>query len=203
MDPVFKGIVTGLILSISLGATFFMLVETSISRGFKAALLFDLGVFTSDLLCVIIAYFFAAEIMNSITQNLYVGLFGGVAFIGFGIKSIIEKQNQPARQLSSNQNLKLMLSGFFINTINPSVFIFWLGAIAVALTQFRFTGKQIVLYFASTLFVVVSTDMLKIYFACWLKKALTPHAIRILYLFSGSILILFGIGIIISKIKAI
>jgi threonine/homoserine/homoserine lactone efflux protein len=45
VDPVFKGILTGLILSISLGATFFMLVETSITRGLKAALAFDLGLY--------------------------------------------------------------------------------------------------------------------------------------------------------------
>jgi threonine/homoserine/homoserine lactone efflux protein len=203
LDPVFKGILTGLILSISLGATFFMLVETSISRGFKAALLFDFGVFASDLLCVIIAYFFASEIMNKITQNFYVGLFGGVAFIGFGLNSMIERQNQPSRQLSSNQSLKRMLSGFIINTINPSVFIFWLGTIAVALTQFKFAGKQIVLYFATTLSVTVLMDILKIYSACWLKTVLTPRTIRILYVFSGSVLILFGIAIIIGKIKAL
>jgi threonine/homoserine/homoserine lactone efflux protein len=203
VDPVFRGIVTGLILSISLGATFFMLVETSITRGFKAALAFDLGIFLSDLLCVLIAYFFAAEIMNKVTQNFYVGLFGGVAFIGFGVNYMVERQNQPARQTSSNQRFKLVLSGFLINTVNPSVFVFWLGTLAVALTQFKYTGKDIMLYFASTLFVVVVSDMLKIYSACWLRHMLTPRILRILYLFSGSILILFGIAVIISKIKAI
>jgi threonine/homoserine/homoserine lactone efflux protein len=203
VDPVFKGIVTGLILSISLGATFFMLVETSITRGFKAALAFDLGIFLSDLLCVLIAYFFAAEIMNKVTQNFYVGLFGGVAFIGFGVNYMVERQNQPARQTSSNQRFKLVLSGFLINTVNPSVFVFWLGTLAVALTQFKYTGKDIMLYFASTLFVVVVSDVLKIYSACWLRHMLTPRILRILYMFSGSILILFGIAVIISKIKAI
>jgi hypothetical protein len=59
------------------------------------------------------------------------------------------------------------------------------------------------LYFASALFVVVLMDILKIVSACWLKTVLTPRTLRILYLFSGSILILFGIGIIVSKIKAI
>jgi threonine/homoserine/homoserine lactone efflux protein len=202
MDPVIKGILTGLLLSISLGATFFMLVETSITRGFKAALTFDIGVFLSDLMCVIIAYFFTAEIMNKITQNLYVGLFGGVAFIGFGVNYMIDRQNQPVRKASSSQSLKLMLSGFFINTVNPSVFVFWLGTLAVALSQFKFTGKEIVLYFASTLSVIVITDILKIYSACWLRSALSPRIIRILYVFSGTLFIVVGIVVIITKIKA-
>jgi threonine/homoserine/homoserine lactone efflux protein len=203
VDPVFKGILTGLILSISLGATFFMLVETSITRGLKAALAFDLGVFLSDLLCVVISYFFAAEIMHRITQNIYVGLFGGVAFIGFGVNYMFDRKNAEMQRISSNQSMKLILRGFFINTVNPSVFVFWLGTLAVALTQFKFTGKEIVLYFASALSVVVSLDILKIYFACWLRTSLTYRIIRILSIFSGSLLILLGIVVIISKIKAI
>jgi len=203
MDPVLKGILTGIILSISLGATFFMLVETSITRGFKAALAFDAGVFLSDLLCVVIAYFFAAEIMNKIAQNIYFGLFGGVAFIGFGVNYVIDRQNQTVRKTSSGQRIKLVLSGFFINSVNPSVFVFWLGTLAVALSQFKFTGKEIVLYFASALSVVVLFDILKIYSACWLRTALTPRITRILYVFSGSIMILFGIVVIVSKIKVI
>jgi threonine/homoserine/homoserine lactone efflux protein len=203
MDPVFKGIITGLILSIYVGATFFMLVETSITRGFKAALLFDLGIFLSDAFCVVIVYFFASEILNTVAHNIYVGLFGGIAFIGFGVNYMIDRQKPHIGDLSANHMAKLVLSGFFINIINPSVFVFWLGTLAVAITHFQFSGKEVFLYFATTLSVVVSIDILKIYSSCWLRKVLTRRITKGLYIFSGIILILFGIVIIVSKIRAL
>jgi len=203
MDPIIKGIITGLILSIYVGATFFMLVETSITRGFKAALLFDAGIFLSDLFCVTIVYFFTAEILKSIVHNLYIGLFGGVAFIGFGVNYLIGRQNQQNRHLSANRMIRLVLSGFFINILNPSVFVFWVGTLAVSVSHFQFSGKEIFFYLGATLLTVVVIDILKIYFACWLRKILTSHIIRAIYLFSGIILILFGIVVIISKIKSV
>ncbi len=203
MEPVIKGIITGLILSIYVGATFFMLVETSITRGFKAALLFDAGIFLSDLFCVTIVYFFAAEILNSIVQNIFIGLFGGVAFIGFGVNYLIGKQNQQSHHLTANRMFKLLMSGFFINILNPSVFVFWLGTLAVSVSHFQFKGKEIFFYLGATLLTVVIIDVLKIYFACWLRKILNRRVIRIIYLCSGIILIVFGIVVIISKIKGV
>ncbi len=44
MGIILEGFITGLLLSIFVGATFFMLIETSMTRGFRAALWFDLGV---------------------------------------------------------------------------------------------------------------------------------------------------------------
>ena len=48
MDLVLKGIVTGFILSIMVGPVFFVLLETSIKKGVRAALAFDLGVLLND-----------------------------------------------------------------------------------------------------------------------------------------------------------
>jgi threonine/homoserine/homoserine lactone efflux protein len=202
MDPVFKGIITGLVLSIYIGATFFKLVEISITRGFKAALLFDMGIFLSDAFCVMAVYYFTSEILNNVMQNLYVGLFGGVAFIGFGVYYMIKRQNSKTSPLLANHIIRLVLSGFLLNILNPSVFIFWLGTLAIAVTHFNFTGKEVFVYFATTLLVVVSVDMLKIYSACWLRKVLTPRIMKSVYLFSGAVLILFGIVVIIGKIIA-
>jgi threonine/homoserine/homoserine lactone efflux protein len=201
MDPVFKGILTGLVLSFYVGATFFLLVETSITRGFRAALLFDAGIIVSDICCVLLVYFFTSEILNTVMQNIYVGMFGGVAFIGFGINYLVGHQRVLARSPSPNRMLRLVLSGFIINLLNPSVIVFWLGTLAVSVTHFQFDGKEIFLYFAATIIIVAAVDILKIYSACWLRSVLTPRIIKIVYLLSGTILILFGILVIYSKIK--
>ena len=53
MELVTYAILWGIILSfILIGPVFFMLLETSVSRGWKAAIALDLGVLTSDLICI-------------------------------------------------------------------------------------------------------------------------------------------------------
>ncbi len=72
------------------GPGFFVLLETSIRRGIRAALAFDAGVFVSDLIYILIAYLFFSEISgfangkNENTLRIIGGLYdvenGSVAF---------------------------------------------------------------------------------------------------------------------------
>jgi threonine/homoserine/homoserine lactone efflux protein len=201
MDPVIKGLITGALLSIYVGATFFILIETSINKGFKAALCFDLGIFLSDICCIIMAYFFASEILNNFIHNWYVGFFGGVVCIGFGANCMIQRQPQQTRHFDASHIIRLLLSGFIVNIFNPSVLIFWLGTLAVALTHFQFSGREIFIYFATTLLVVVTIDLFKIKAACRLRSILKPRIMRSFYWISGALYIVIGILFIISKMK--
>jgi threonine/homoserine/homoserine lactone efflux protein len=74
------GFLTGLWLSMSFGPVFFMLLSTSIKKGIKEALLFDTGVFLSDLFYIIIAFFGASIVLNN---EMYKDL---IAIIGGGIR---------------------------------------------------------------------------------------------------------------------
>ena len=47
-----------------IGPVFFILLETSIRRGAKAALAFNTGVILSDILYILIAYIFYAEVSS-------------------------------------------------------------------------------------------------------------------------------------------
>jgi threonine/homoserine/homoserine lactone efflux protein len=196
MEIVIKGIITGLFLSAFIGATFFMLIETSITRGFKAALWFDLGVIVCDGLIIAAVYFFAASISKSLTNSHYFNLAGGLAFVGFGINYIIARRHEHTGYQAKTRALKLFLNGFFINLLNPSVVIFWLGSMAVALTHFKFTGKQCLAYFGIALGVVMLVDIAKAYFASKLSRFLRPGILRRVYVFSGILMIGLGIYII-------
>ena len=54
LDLILKGIVTGFVLSIMVGPAFFVLLETSIRKGARAALSFDAGVLLSDFIYILI-----------------------------------------------------------------------------------------------------------------------------------------------------
>ena len=93
MDLVLKGLVTGFILSVMIGPVFFVLLETSIRKGIKAALAFDFGVLISDILYILIAYVFYKEVedLSRGTDNSVLKLIGGILFLVYGVYNFFSK----------------------------------------------------------------------------------------------------------------
>ena len=195
MEIILQGILTGLILSVFVGATFFMLIETSMTRGFRAALWFDLGVLSCDALIITAVYFFTAWINRMLVHNTYFNMAGGVAFVGFGINYIVSRRRNESAARTESSVLRLYMNGFFINLLNPSVVVFWLGSVAVAITQLNLSGRHALVYFATTLGVVALFDVTKAWFAYRLSRFLNPKVLRSIYVISGVIMI--GLGVVI------
>jgi len=198
MEIVLKGILTGLLLSSFIGATFFMLIETSMTRGFRAALWFDAGVVLCDVMLITGIYFFASWITNTIISNEYFNFAGGLVFMAFGVNYIFARRQTRAKVFSINQNLKVFMNGFFINLINPSVVLFWMGTMAVLLNNFSHNGRDAFIYYLSTIAVMATTDVLKAYFAYRLSNLIQTRVLRIIYIFSGILLIGLGLWIILG-----
>jgi threonine/homoserine/homoserine lactone efflux protein len=196
MDIILKGIITGSFLSIFVGATFFMLIETSMTRGFRAALWFDLGVLLCDAAIIAVVYFFTAWINTTLVHNTYFNLAGGIVFMGFGINYILSRKRGDLTMQAKSRYARLFMNGFFINLLNPSVVMFWLGSMALVLSQFGFTGHETLVYYGSAMGVVALTDILKAYFAYRLSKFLNAKVLRIVYIFSGVLMVGLGIYII-------
>jgi threonine/homoserine/homoserine lactone efflux protein len=193
MDIILKGIFTGFLLSVFVGATFFMLMETSISRGFKAALWFDLGVVACDAAIIFAVYFFTSWIDSTLVNNAYFNVAGGLVFMGFGLNYIFLRHRTNTLPQLKIQNLRLFMNGFFINLMNPSVILFWLGAMAFTLSKLKLNGKETFVYYAAALIVMALIDILKAYFAYRISSIITTKVLRIIYIFSGAIMI--GLGI--------
>ncbi len=195
---ILKGVLTGLLLSIYVGATFFTVMETVMRRGALAAMVLNAGVWLSDIGCIFLAYFGAAELMQPISNNILIKMVAGGAFLFFGLTYFLRKPSETVKPLAGKGVIVLLVKGFAINTLNPGVLIFWFATMTFVVTILKLVGVQILYYFTTTIITVVVLDLLKILFSAKLRKVITDHLMTRLFRITGVILIAFGIFVIIK-----
>ena len=127
----------GILLSFSFGPLFFILLETSISKGIKQAFFIDVGVVFSDITFFSIAYFGASKIITEENQPALFVL-GGVLLASYGALSFFKtyqkrkKQQKGKVKIIEISNLfSLAIKGYFLNIINVAVLFFWTGVLFV------------------------------------------------------------------------
>lgn len=201
---IFKGIVTGFILSFMIGPVFFMLLETSIVKGIRAALAFDVGVLLSDIIYISIVFFFLSEVTAAIAENRNIlTIIGGVILIIFGVTTSLKKQQGKLNTdfISLVHQPRdygvLMLKGFFLNFLNPMVLFYWFAVLTLDTESVASGGWEALSFIAVILLTFFSIDVLKIAGAKKLRIFITPSLLKRLNLILGSILIIFGIVLII------
>lgn len=197
LSIIIKGVLTGLLLSVYLGPTFFTVMETLMRRGAKAAILLNAGVWLSDISCIVVAYYGASELMQPISNNIIFKIVAGCAFLFFGLTYFLRKPSETVKPLGGVGVLILLVKGFLINTLNPGVLVFWLGAMIVAVTTLDLHGVQIIYYFACTIFTLISFDLLKIMFSHKLSKVITDNLMTRLFRITGVVLMALGLFVII------
>ncbi len=104
-----------------------------------------------------------------------------------------------ARTFRKRDMAGIFFSGFFINTLNPGAFLFWVAASATIIADSKgqdHPQQYRLIVFATALLLVLSADITKVLLANKIREKLTPHNIHIINRISGIILIVFGLAII-------
>lgn len=204
----------GLILSISVGPIIFAIIRQSVINGHKNGLFFVLGVSISDVTVVVICNFFSRLFQSAMAHEKLIGIVGSIFLFAIGIYNLFFKKAISAQEMAKVENkqtssalLSSFFSGYFMNILNPGVFIFWFAATATLLTtslssdhplRYRFTA------FAVCLGFVLAFDILKVFLSGKIRNRLTPHNVHLINRFSGFIMIVFAfvllIGVISGKI---
>lgn len=204
MDLLLKGIATGLLLSIMVGPVFFVLLETSIRKGVKAALAIDLGVFLSDVVYIIIAFVFfkqVAELAEG-NDNSILRLVGGSLFTVYGVYTFFKKVNQDAasKEFEAVPNaagyIVLALKGFLLNLMNPLVVFYWFSVMTLGAEEGAHRDSSMILYLTYILVTFFSIDFLKIIGAKRLRTLVTPRLMTGLNRMVGVVFVGFGLVLI-------
>ena len=191
----------GFFMAFMIGPVFFTLIQTSILKGARAAISFDLGVVLSDLSFILIAYYGSRSLLEKIKDDPRIFFISGFVLIIYGLITYLEKEKKKevlasAKALNigiKNNYLRLFFKGFFLNFINVGVLAFWLGIVLVIGPILRMDQPSIFCYFGTILTSYFLTDLGKIFLAKKLKTKMTPLVINQTKKIMGIILIFCGV----------
>lgn len=202
MDLIAKGIVTGFILSIMIGPVFFVLLETSIRKGIRAAIAFDVGVILNDIVYIAIAFFFYNQVdsLSKGHDNSLLRLIGGVLFICYGIYNFFKHvkefdiEDDKTDVKNSRGYLLLALKGFLLNLANPLVVFYWFSVMTLGAKDAAEGGSahSMFIFISAILITFFAIDLLKIVGAKSLRPLVTHKLLAGLNRLIG--IVFFGFG---------
>mgnify|MGYP000851123355 CR=1 FL=1 len=204
LELIISAIGLGFMLSlVFIGPIFFLLIETSFSRGHKHALALDIGVISADILCIVASYFASGDIVTIIDDHP--GFYRITALIVFvyGIFMMVSKTKMhlpdEAKFISQNY-FKTFINGFLFNLLNVGVILFWLVTVISVRNQYPDT-QNFILYLSLVIATYLIIDLVKILLAKQFHYKLTERLANNIRKGVGIILIIFSFFIFLQSYK--
>jgi threonine/homoserine/homoserine lactone efflux protein len=200
IQDILTAIPLGFFLSFMIGPVFFVLLETSVVKGFRAAIVFDLGVVLADVIFILIAYFSSYRLIQSIKDDPALFIFGGLVMLTYGTIALVKtkkaKKNidpEDPAELAKNNYFKLFFKGFFLNFINIGVLGFWLAILITIGPKLQLDPTRMFTFFTAVIVSYFITDIFKILLAKQLRSKLNPKNILLVKKAICIVLIISGV----------
>ncbi len=203
-----KGLLLGLMLSVSVGPIIFTIIKQSILHGRKAGYAFVAGISFSDITMVVICNFFTGLFDAALKHEKVIAIAGSIFLLGLGIYTFFFKKvnltdenkniKLPEKVFKHHELLALSVSGFFMNMLNPGAILFWFAWSAAIMADSKSTPHPIqyrIIVFGTCLAFLLATDIAKVLLAGRLRSKLTQKNMHRIDQLLGLILIGFGIAL--------
>lgn len=200
--PIIKGLLLGLILSISIGPVIFAILKQSLTNGHKAGYAFVAGVSLSDLSILFVCNIFTGLFALVLTHKASIAMAGagflflmGCYTILFKKISVVQIDGEGEKKMRWRDYLGVLVAGFLMNTLNPSVFLFWFAwtaAIGSDAAETQNPNMHKVLVFGTCLLFVLISDLAKVYLAKKLRPNLTEKTLLWINRAAGIIILVFS-----------
>ena len=200
-EAILSGILLGLALMFSVGPVIFKIIKVRISYGIISAFYFIAGVWLSDLLWILAANLFSGLFSQLLEYKKLIGILGGGFLMALGIYYLFFKKYKTKAEMDEGirignaTHIRLLITGFLINTLNPGVIALWFAAATKSISN---TTEERIATFSICLAINIASDIFKIKLAGRLRKKLTDKNITILNKISGCIFLIFGLAILIG-----
>lgn len=202
LQDILSAIPLGFFLSFMIGPVFFVLLETSVVKGFRAALFFDLGVVLADIVFITIAFFSSYRLIQTIKDDPALFIFGGLVMLTYGIISFINNRKEARKikideidpkELAKTNYVSLFVKGFFLNFINIGVLGFWLAILITIGPQLELKTSRMLTFFSTLIVTYFVTDIFKILLAKQLRRKLNQKNILLVKKIISIVLIVSGV----------
>ena len=205
-------VVCGLVLSLflSFGPGFWGLIQNSIRYGFRKGAAFEVGVNFSDIVMVVLLLtLLNNDPVTDFLRTPGASIVGGTVVIVFGLVTILRRPSTETDhagrirvvQKGIPRGRELALYGFTLNTLNPSVWLYWAALAAVVKSEIHLDDLHTFIFFISLLLAELSGGLLKCYLAAKLKSILSPRVMHKVNLVTGLILVGLGCFLIGSTVR--
>ena len=194
-----KGLTLGLLLSISVGPVIFSIIKQSLNNGHRGGFAFVAGVSTSDITLVLVSNVFTELFSSLNTYRTEIGIGGSIFLMTMGVfflffkKVKVNAEGLQVFKFRRRDYIRIGLSGFFMNTLNPAVFLFLLTSSTAFIDH---TMQQRTIIFTTCLLLVLCGDISKVMLAGKIRSRLTPKNIHLVNRLNGLILICFGVALV-------
>ncbi|OXA80624.1 Threonine/homoserine/homoserine lactone efflux protein [Flavobacterium aquidurense] len=205
INDILAGLPWGLFLSFMVGPVFFILLETSITKGFRAAIVFDFGVVLGDIFFIAIAYLGSYRLIQSLKDKPALFIFGGIIMLAYGVISFVRLKNEEKiddeeidRDIIKRNYGSLFIKGFLLNVINIGVLGFWLAVIISVGPKLEMQNSRMITFFTAVIVTYLLVDCIKILLAKQLKSKMTPNNILKIKKIISIVLMVFGFALMIQ-----
>jgi threonine/homoserine/homoserine lactone efflux protein len=200
---IYQTFVIVLLLTFSFGPAFFALINTGIRYQFKTGSLLAVGIVASDfvvcLLIILLVNLGATNLIQDDKTQRFMGIVAGIVLLVYGalhFKEPAPSKSDETLVISDPSSRSMLMKGFLLNSLNPAVWLLWLGNVTAVSKTLDYSVLKMVLYFSLTLGLVLLAEFSKISAANKLKQILTQKIMHLINIITGSLLVIFGMVLI-------
>jgi len=205
-EAVLKGLALGFVLALSVGPIIFTIIKQSLNNGHKGGFSFVAGVWVSDIVLVVLSNTVSALVNQMLEHKSAIAIAGSAFLVSMGVYfAFFKKAHLPKDadgkeiRFRKRDMARIFASGFIINTLNPGVILFWLGNATVLSVDH--TLQERIIIFSVCLLINMAADVAKVMMAGKLRTKITLRALTIVNKISGSLLIIFGLALVLFSKK--
>lgn len=196
IEAFFQGIVTGFVLSWTFGTVFFVLIQTSLEKGWKQGMKIAAGVVCSDFLFILIALGLLSFIPNLELYQQGIGTTGGLLLIILGITNFFKRRTTNTsnpKVYGTGKFFYFFSTGVLLNVINPVNFFSWVFVSQTIYPSVSHSLTENIIFYTAVLGTIFGCETFISYSAHKLKRLFNQKMMRNLDILVGSVFL--GIGV--------
>ena len=167
--------------------------------------------FSDIVMVVLMLTLFNKDSITNLLRTPTASIIGGIVVIVFGAITILRR---PTTTIRSNGRFRVVLKktprdrelalyGFALNSLNPSVWLYWATMTAVVKAEVHINDLHVFMFFISMLLAELAGGILKCRLASMMQKVISERRMGIVNKIAGGILLSIGLYLIVSTIIAI